>query len=193
MAFTRKALEAMGLQSAQIEQIMDLHVEVTDGLKAERDAARKEAAQVADLTSQIEALKAQAAGDYENKYKAEHEAFEAYKQQITKEAALTEKRKLYSDMLKRIGIAEERIGAIVKVTDLESIKVKDGALLASDELEAAAKNEWAAFIQAAGTQGAHVDTPPSGNSARDAFNAMTLSQKMAYANEHPAEAAEFMK
>ena len=42
-------------------------------------------------------------------------------------------------------------------------------------------------------RGGQPETPPGGKSGKDAFNAMTLAEKMLYANEHPSEAAEYLK
>lgn len=193
MAFTRKALEAMGIESAKIEQIMELHVEVVEALKAQAETYKADAEKLPGLTKEVEALKKQAAGDFESKYNAEHEAFEAYKKQISQEAALTEKKTLYTELLKGIGIDDARISAIVKVTDFAGISVKEHALEKADALKESAKTEWAAFISKPGTAGAGVDTPPAGNTGRDAFNAMSLSERMAYANAHPAEVAEYLK
>ena len=40
MAFTRKMLKAFGIEDNIIDQIMDAHVEVVEGIKTERDTFR---------------------------------------------------------------------------------------------------------------------------------------------------------
>lgn len=193
MAFTRKALEAMGIEAGKIDQIMELHVEVVDALKHERDTMKAAADKAAGIQEEYTKLKQQAAGDFENKYNQEHAAFEAYKQQIADEAVLTEKRGLYTEMLKKIGIDEARIPAVLKVTDFTAMELKDHALTKAADIEAAAKQEWAGFISTERRQGADVEHGGEGKTGREAFNAMTLSERMAFANAHPGEAAEYMK
>lgn len=69
MAFTRKFLRSLGIEDDKVDTIMDAHVEVTNGLIAERDAARNSApdtealkTKIADLEKQLgEAKKAGAA------------------------------------------------------------------------------------------------------------------------------------
>ena len=43
MAFTRKFLSAMGIEADKVDEIINAHIEVVDGLKEERDNFKKNA------------------------------------------------------------------------------------------------------------------------------------------------------
>ena len=92
MAFGRKMLKAMGIEEEKIDQLIDAHMEVVDGLKDKLSKAEADAAKLVEVQKELDALKS---GDnYEEKYKAEHKAFEDFKaaqtakeQQAAKETA----------------------------------------------------------------------------------------------------------
>ena len=177
MALTNAMLKAMGIEGDQRDQIMAAHKEVCDSIKAERDELRDTAAKVPDLEKQIEELKAnQPTEDFEAKYNDEHEAFEQFKAKVEQDKADQEKSSLYKALLREQGIEEKRLDSILKVTDLSSINVADGALADRDELAEKVKTEWEAFIPVESTKGAEVDNPPSTNSTVDGANPETVKR-----------------
>lgn len=187
MALTRNMLKAMGIEEDKIEQIIESHVETTEALKAQRDAAMEEAQKVPALERQVEELKAAPADDWQAKYDEEHGQFEAYRAEVAKQRDAAQKRELYRELLRKAGVEDKRIGAILKVTDLDGITVKDGAIEDAEGVSAKIAEEWGDFIPQVSTKGADVDEPPAQDD--DAFSGMTLAEKMKYANEHPGDAA----
>lgn len=166
MALTRKMLKAMGIEDEKIEQIIEAHTEVTDALKKERDAAKEEAALVPEIQKKLEQAQKEAeaaTGDeFKAKYDEEHKAFEEYKAQVEADNAAREKTSLYRKLLLDCGVDEKRVDAVIKVTDLNSVEVKDGAIDGADKLTEDIKSEWSAFITTDGIKGANVQTPPAG-------------------------------
>ena len=57
MAFKRASLKAIGLSDEQIESVMDLHTEVVDALKQERDGYKEKADKYAEVQAELEAMK----------------------------------------------------------------------------------------------------------------------------------------
>ena len=49
MGFTRKFLSAMGIEADKVDEIINAHIEVIDGLKEERDNFKKDAEKIADV------------------------------------------------------------------------------------------------------------------------------------------------
>ena len=162
MALTRKFLEGMGIDEKQVESIIEAHTETVNGLKAQRDKAQEEAKRVPDLQKQLEEAKAanEGSGEWERKFKKEHEAFESYKTQVSTEKAEAEKAKANRSMLTAAGIDPKRLDSIMRVTDLKDIVMEDGKLKDEEKLAEAAKKEWADFVVKKRTEGSNPANPP---------------------------------
>lgn len=163
MALTIKLLKGMGIDDEKIEAIIAAHTETTDGLKADRDKFKKQAEQVPDLQKQLEEAKSAAGSesDWEQKFNAEHQAFEDYKVQVATEKAEADKAQAYRGMLMAAGIDPKRIDAIMRVTDLSQVEMEDGKLKDTEKLQESAKQEWADFVVKSNTQGSNPATPPT--------------------------------
>ena len=163
LALTRKFLEGMGIDEKQVESIIEAHTDTVNGLKADRDKYKEQAEKVPDLQKQLEDAKA-AEGDpdgWEEKFNAEHQAFEDFKAQVEAEKADAEKAQAYRGMLMAAGIDPKRIDAIMRVTDLSEVEMEDGKLKDSDKLAEAAKEEWSDFVLKTHVQGSNPETPPT--------------------------------
>lgn len=182
MALTRKLLRSMGIEDEKIEQILDAHTETVDALKEQRDQYKADAEKLPDVQKQLDELKEAGDDGYEEKYKAEHQAFEDYKAKIAAEKANAEKTTLYRQLLVKNGVDEKRLDAILRVTDLSEVKVKDGKLEGEEDLSKSIKTEWEGFISGKRTKGAEVDSPPGEGgegSEEDDLGKMTMEQYIA--------------
>lgn len=151
----------MGIEDKQVESIIEAHSETVNGLKADRDKYKEQAAKVPDLQKQLEEAQAASNGEeWEQKFNEEHQAFEDFKAQVATEKADAEKAQAYRGMLMAAGIDPKRIDAIMRVTDLSEVEMEDGKLKESGKLEEAAKNEWADFVIKTVTKGSNPATPP---------------------------------
>lgn len=166
MALTRRMLQAMGIEAEKIDEIIEAHVEVTESLKAERDAYKADAEALPGVKSELEALKANASNNKEDSYKVKYEAikeeFEEYKKDIDAKASKAKKESAYRELLKNAGIPEKRIDAIMRVSDVGSIEFdEDGNTKNSEELTKAITEEWGDFIPTKSVEGAKMATPPT--------------------------------
>ena len=153
-------LKAMGIEDEKIDQIIDEHAESVNALKAQRDEF-KEAADKADgYKKELDALKAKGEGadEYE------------------------EKRSLYRELLKSAGVDPKRIETVLKVSDLENVTVKDGAIEDVDKLTEGIKADWADFIATTTVEGADVAHAPKGEGGKD-INEMSTAEYMKYKAE----------
>lgn len=162
MSFTRKALKAMGLTDDQIESVVDMHTEVVDGLKAERDEYKAKAETLKDVEKERDELKANKGDDYKAKYDKEHNDFEAYKKSIADKetkAAKETAAKAYFEGKNITGAnleialrgAKEEIGAL----ELDGDKIKDTAAL-----DALVNGTFAGLVTTTTTVGARTANPP---------------------------------
>lgn len=168
MALTRSMLKAMGIEDEKTDQIVQEHTQTVERINKElaeanerADGLKELAAQVPDLQKELEDAKAKIPSeDWQAKYNESVKEFEDFKAQVERDKAEAEKKSLYRAVLREAGIDEQRIDAIVKVTDMGAIAVKDGAIEDSEALKESVAKEWAAFIPQESVQGAKVPEPP---------------------------------
>ena len=127
MALTRKALKAMGLSDEQVDSVIEMHTETVDALKESRDTYKTDADKLPELQAELDKLKAKVGEDgknpFEVKYNALKEEFDQYKNEITGKETARAKEEAYKELLKSAGVSEKRISAVLKVTDLKSLKL----------------------------------------------------------------------
>lgn len=172
-----------------VTALMEAHHGVVDEIRDLLDAARDEAAKykaeadrVPGLRQELEQL--QGGEDFRAKYDKEHQDFEAYKKQIADGEELTRKKAAFRRLLSEERVSDKRLDAVIRLTDFSRMKLdKEGNLEGADDLRAGIREDWAEYITTERTDGAKPGSPPSTDSS--GFGAMTLAQKMAYANAHP--------
>lgn len=182
MALTRPLLKAMGIDDDKVDQIISAHTETVNALKEQRDQYKADAEKLPKVQKQLDDLKAAADdGGYEAKYNAEHKAFEDYKAQVAAEKVTAEKTGLYRQLLLDTGIPKKQADAIIRITDMNSVTVKDGKLDNKDQLTEGIKSEWGSFIVQQKTDPAKVDTPPAdgGDGGEDDLGNLSMEEYIA--------------
>lgn len=143
--FTRKNLEAMGLEEETIKKLCEMH---TDDLNDIRQREQQSKANDEKLTQDLETLKQQ---------------FETYKQQESAKATRAAKATAVKNALKSAGISAKYIDNIARLTDLDSIEIDGGKVKDADAFIENAKTEWADFVERTHEKGADVAHPPKEN------------------------------
>lgn len=163
MAFTRKMLKALGIEDEKVDQIIEAHIEVVDGLKEKLKTAEADAEKLADAEKQLEGLKN--GTDYKAKYEAEHKAFEDYKkEQVDKEqhAAKEAAARAYFEGKGITGtnleIAMKGAKDEIKALELDGDKIKDDKALAD-----LVGGTYAGLVVSQSKKGADVAKPPANN------------------------------
>lgn len=168
MALTRKMLQAMDVPAEKIDEIINAHVETVNAVKEERDSYKADAEKLADVEKELktanEQLEKFKAGDWEKKYTDLKSEFDSYKNDAETKATKTAKETAYKQLLLDAGISDKRIASILKVTDVDSLKLnKDGKFEDSETITENIKTEWADFIVTEGKKGAETAKPPKGD------------------------------
>ena len=166
MALTRRALKAMGIEDEKIDEIINMHTETVDGLKADVAKYKADAETLPGIQKQLEKaqadLEAGKKDSYKVKYEALKEEFEGYKSEQTKKEARSAKEKAYRELLKQAGVSEKRLDAVLRVSDVDSVELDEkGTIKDADKLTESIKSEWADFIGTTSIQGAKNATPPA--------------------------------
>jgi hypothetical protein len=170
MAFTRKFLSAMGIEADKVDEIINVHIEVVDGLKEERDNFKKDAEKLPDIQKQLDKANEKLAknGEGETVSKEDYDKlkreYDDYKADITAKNTRTEKENAFRELLKSVGVSEKRFNAIIKVSDIDGLELdKDGKIKDADKHTENVKSEWADFIETTTTKGANTANPPANN------------------------------
>ena len=166
MALTRRALKAMGIEEEKIDEIITMHTETVDGLKADVAKYKADAEALPEVQRQLEKaqhdLDAGKKDSWKVKYEAIKEEFEGYKSEQTKREARAAKEKAYRELLKQAGVNDKRLDAVLRVSDVDGVELDEkGAIKDADKLTESIKSEWSDFIQTTTTQGANTATPPA--------------------------------
>lgn len=171
MSLTRKALQTMGLEEAQIDQIITLHTGVVNEIKDERDKLKADADKLQTVQKELEEAKKTIAkqGD-ENPFKVKYDAlkkdFDKYKEDVTAKETKAKKESAYKQLLKDAGVSEKRINSVIKVSrsNIDELEFDDdGKVKDAENLVKGIKEEWADFIEKKIEKGAKTETPPAGS------------------------------
>ena len=168
MGFSRKMLKAMNIEEDKIEQIIDAHSETVDALKADRDAYKEDAAKLAAVQKELDALKAKGDDGYKAKYEAEKAAHDALKADIAAKETKKAKTDAYRELLKGANIDEKRIATILRAEAPTIDKIEldaDGKIKNAEQYTESIKSDWADFIVTQSAKGTNTATPPANGGA----------------------------
>lgn len=158
MAFTRKMLEALGVDSKAIEQIIEAHTEVTDALKAERDNYKASADTLESVQKELNDLRAKNSEDWESKYNTAVSELNDFKSSVANEKTLAAKKAAYRKLAEKIGISNQKIlDLILKTTDFEKIELNGDEISDADEISSKIETEYADFISSSEERGSEVE------------------------------------
>ena len=165
MAFKRASLKAIGLSDEQIESVMDLHTEVVDALKQERDSYKETADKYAEAQAELETLKKD---DYKKKYDEEHTAFESFKKSVNEEKSKIAKESAVRKYFESKSITGQNLELAMRACkdevgalEMDGEKIKDTKAL--DDLVAGA---FKGLVSTVSTNGTPPVNPPAGGSAK---------------------------
>ena len=188
MALTRKFLTALGIEAEKIDEIITAHADTVNGIKEEMNKYKSDAEKLPKVQKELDELKD--GDDWQKKYENEHKAFESYKTEVSNQKVIDSKKEAYKELLISNNVDNKRIASILKITNFEEMEIgEDGKLKNEDKLNENIKNDWAGFITSTKDRGADVETPPGDNKlmTKEAFEKLSLNERMAYANAHPSE------
>lgn len=161
-------LKAMGIEDEKIDQIIDAHSETVDALKADRDTYKEDAAKLAAVQKELDALKAKGDDGYKAKYEAEKAAHDALKADIAAKETKKAKTDAYRELLKGANIDEKRIATILRAEAPTIDKIEldaDGKIKNAEQYTQSIKSDWADFIVTQSAKGANTATPPANGGA----------------------------
>ena len=164
MALTRKFLSAMGIEDDKVDEIITAHTDTVNALKEQRDKYKEDAEKLPNVQKKLDELEAQ--DDKEDPYKEKYEKlqveFDTFKEGVENEKIKAKKNKMYRELIKKAGVSEKRIDAIMKVTNIDNVELDEkGEIKDADKITENIKKEWSDFIVTESQKGADTTTPPT--------------------------------
>jgi len=189
--FNRKTVKAIfeseGLEVPPkdvLTKLCDLH---TQNGSEKDDRIKELETSLAAAEQERDALKEANGDGYKKKYEDEHKAFEDFKKSITEEKTKAAKAAAAKAYFTEKGLTEKGINlamaaaaTIIDKLEMDGDKIKDTSALDKEMDEGGLLNS---LIPTTTTVGANVAHPPV--TVKNAFEALSLSDKMKFANEHP--------
>lgn len=190
----KEILSEAGVSSENINtavnKILEGHTTSIDYLREEISTLKAEAEKLQSVQKELDDLKAVTAGN--DSYKSKYEAVQKELDDIKREATEKERHEAVENAVKNI-LAELKVSdsaakLYLKGLNYDDIKLnKDNTLADVEGLKTAIKTEMKDFIAEPTVTGANTATPPTGTGVSK-FAALSLMDKMKYANEHPHDA-----
>ena len=162
MALTRKMLEALGVEEKAVEQIIDAHIEVVNGLKDKLKAAEENAGKSAEAMKELEDLKK---GDYKARYEKEHKEYEEYKKSVTAKETKAAKETAVKAYFEGKNITGKNLEIALRGSrdEIEALDLDEsGNIKDTKALDALVAGTFAGLVVSQQKQGAPKTTPPGG-------------------------------
>lgn len=180
MALTRRSLKAMGIDDEKIDEIIAMHTETVDGLKADIERYKTDAEKLPEIQKELDALKAAGDNGLQDKFDALKREYDAYKNEIAQEKAKTAKEaavKAYYESKgitgKALEIAMRGSGAEIAALEMDGDKIKDTKAL--DDL---VSGVYADLVQKTEVRGQTGGNPPE-NTWREPQREMSRAAQIA--------------
>ena len=174
MAFTRKFLSALGIEADKVDEIINAHIEVVDGLKEERDGFKADAEKLADVQKKLDKANEKLAkqGEGETVAKEDYDKlkkeYDDYKADMDSKEVLRAKQTAYRELAKAAELTDRGIEKAVKYAKWDEIELdKDGKIKEAEKHTEFLKSEWSEHHETTTTKGANTANPPAGNGGGD--------------------------
>ena len=146
MALTRKFLAALGIEAEKVDEIINAHTEVTDGLKEQLKAANEDADKLKDVQKELDDLKKD---DYKGKYESEKNAHDALKSSVQKEKDKAAKEAAVKAFYEGKNIKGGNLAIALRGTNLDSLELDDkGQLKDTAALDALVAGDFKPLVGA---------------------------------------------
>lgn len=161
---TRKSLKAMGLSDEQIDSIIEMHTEVTEGLKDKLKVAEDKVSDYDAIQKKLEAYEAKGNDGYEEKFKKLQKDFDDYKADVTAKETKAAREKAAKEYFEGKNITGANLSIAMRGArdEIGEIEFDDkGKIKDTSKLDALVKGEFASLVVTSSTRGAHTSAPPS--------------------------------
>ena len=167
MALTRRALKAMGIDEEKIDEIIAMHGETVDGLKAEVAKYKADAESVPELQKQLQQAQAALEESRNDGYKAKYDAlkgeYDSYKREQAEKEARAAKEKAVRAYYEGKGITGKSLDIAMRASgeEIEKLEMDGETIKDASALDALVNGTFSGLVSTTTVQGAKTATPPT--------------------------------
>lgn len=172
-AQVREILSTAGVDrehmSDAVDKIIDGHLASINVLREEADKYKADAEKLPNVQKQLDDLKAEGDGGYQEKYEKEHKAFEDFKANVTAKESKAAKEKAVRAYFEsknitgvNLDLAMRGCGEEMAALELDGEKIKD-----TKSLDALVDGTYKGLVSTTQTKGANPANPPANPPAKN--------------------------
>lgn len=166
MALTRRALKAMDIGEERIEEIIAMHTETVEGLKADVAKYKADAEKLPTVQKELDALKAAGDGGLQERFDALQREYDEFKGQVTAKEAKTAKESAARAYYESKGITGKSLDIAIRGSgaEIDALELEDGKIKDAKALDELISGTFAGLVSTTETRGANTSNPPANNS-----------------------------
>lgn len=166
MALTRRALKAMDIGEERIEEIIAMHTETVEGLKADLAKYKADAEKLPTVQKELDALKAAGDGGLQERFDALQREYDEFKGEVTAKEAKTAKEKAARAYYESKGITGKSLDIAIRGSgaEIDALELEDGKIKDAKALDELISGTFAGLVSTTETRGANTSNPPANNS-----------------------------
>ena len=166
MALTRRALKAMGIDEEKVEEIIAMHTETVEGLKADIAKYKEDAEKLPTVQKELDALKAAGDGGLQERFDALKREYDEFKGQVTAKETKAAKEKAVRAYYESKGITGKSLDIAIRGSgaEIDALELEDGKIKDAKALDELISGTFAGLVSTTETRGANTSNPPANNS-----------------------------
>lgn len=167
MALTRRALKAMGIEEEKVDEIIAMHTETVEGLKADIAKYKEDAEKLPTVQKELDALKAAGDGGLQERFDALKREYDEFKGQVTAKEAKAAKERAARAFFEGKGITGKSLDIAIRGcgAEIDALELEDGKIKDDTALDALVKDTYSGLVSTTVTRGAQTANPPVNNGA----------------------------
>ena len=165
MALTRRALKAMGIDDEKIDEIIAMHTETVEGLKADIAKYKEDAEKLPTVQKELDALKAAGDGGLQERFDALQREYDEFKGQVTAKEAKTAKESAVRAYYESKGITGKALDIAMRgsAQEIDAIEMDGDKIKDSSALDSLVSGVFSGLVSRVEVQGANTSNPPANN------------------------------
>lgn len=166
MALTRRSLKAMGIDEEKVDEIIAMHTETVEGLKADIAKYKEDAEKLPTVQKELDALKAAGDGGLQERFDALKREYDEFKGQVTAKEAKTAKESAARAYYESKGITGKSLDIAIRGSgaEIDALELEDGKIKDAKALDELISETFAGLVSTTETRGANTSNPPANNS-----------------------------
>ena len=166
MALTRRALKAMGIEEEKVDEIIAMHTETVEGLKADIAKYKEDAEKLPTVQKELDALKAAGDGGLQERFDALKREYDEFKGQVTAKEAKTAKESAVRAYYESKGITGKALDIAMRgsAQEIDAIEMDGDKIKDSSALDNLVSGVFSGLVSRVEVQGANTSNPPANNS-----------------------------